>query len=59
MLLPWKLIYRYSIFSMVLSMKQMGESMEGTELWTYLMPSAVAMEAYMAAQAEPYRMMQG
>ena len=43
----------------MVSMKQMGETMQGTELWQYMMPSAVAMEAYMAAQAEPYRMMQG
>ena len=28
----------------MVSMKQMGETMQGTELWHYMMPSAVAME---------------
>ena len=28
----------------MVSMKHMGETMQGTELWQYMMPSAVAME---------------
>ena len=36
-----------------------GESMEGTYMWSQAAPVFIGMDAYMTAMAEPYKLMQG
>ena len=43
----------------MLSVKVVGETMEDTSVWNYMMPYVIGSEAYMAATAQPYRIMLG